>query len=1145
MGNKTAKFRDALQNSNNKLCYDIIADRKFREKLDPNLSYGKQYNDNTAMHFASLNAMPKMLALLLELGGDPNCVNQKKETSLHLLCSTSANKNSRLQCLQLILPLINSINATDNKGNTPLHRAAGCGFGKFVELLLLQNVVSTLTNNDGRTAAEEASHFNHNDIGHRIEARILFDTTDDDMLAKLHGLQGQNISTLVNRLLHTTTSHQNDISSHVGLNILELRAEKDQILVYVSEMLQLPLVLTETLLRNYSWNHLELLDNFQTSRSEVFESAGIDDGVIATATRAVNSTNSSNSTNSTNSTDSTDSTDSASGNDGDDATPECMICMSTGVCEPVSALFHGKTISKQSMKTEFDEHSNYLSIVASAGCNHLFCNHCWKSYLSMHIEEADTEGIKCPAHASGCKSLIPTEYIDALVTIELAQKHQRFELDAFVKSNPDFRFCPHPGCGRVVKILEDCNRIRREHMMVDCGEGHLWCWSCLKNPHEPCSCDMWDVWFSHVKLLTGRDIKNIVNRETGNGTTGKNTSSNHVADELWLAANTKPCPKCKTPINKGDGCHHMTCRVCTHEWCWLCGDEWSKHSKKTGGFYSCNRFRGNDVAPQDPLKSDISDQEAPSFVRRSSRDERRVRNNKNVRAGVKNTENMAAIRQRGLAMDKFLHYYSRFEAHLNSLRLERKYLHSTKLRIGHLERASRFEETKDATSCDNNVGFEWLHQAILELVKNRLVLSASYSFACFEYGGATKEVVEIVEKNKKREGSFKSIKAVQGESVESKKTTTSRIGFLTDKAQTTMLALEAIMGKSSRKHQTVTQEQQLFEMQQADLEIVTEQLSEMVARKHVRVTRQRVLQTALQARLDRENFTAAVATGLIPDQQNPKSRRRAHSNISKKLRNSKNRRHRRGSGNIGSSASSDGGGSSSVSRNISRNNSLPPSAPSSRREQFPPPSVGHSNSQQNSRNIDLTIPWQCTTCTLINSNTDFCNACDTPRGSGGFDGGESFAQSIQAQLFDSVRQHDSNEPDWSCAYCTVFNSASRVRCSVCGAQRNAEEHTTNPFAGGNQNENGEVKMEVEEVLPDPFAGGNQNENGEVKMEVEEVSPEAEGTSGDNEGELLESSGVSNIVHGSVVIQVKEEEEPKTTNSIERASKDDMLEGTPH
>jgi hypothetical protein len=113
------------------------------------------------------------------------------------------------------------------------------------------------------------------------------------------------------------------------------------------------------------------------------------------------------------------------------------------------------------------------------------------------------------------------------------------------------------------------------------------------------------------------------------------------------------------------------------------------------------------------------------------------------------------------------------------------------------------------------------------------------------------------------------------------------------------------------------------------------------------------------------------------------------------------------------------------------------------------------------------------------------------------------------------------------------------------AQRNAEEHTTNPFAGGNQNENGEVKMEVEEVLPDPFAGGNQNENGEVKMEVEEVSPEAEGTSGDNEGELLESSGVSNIVHGSVVIQVKEEEEPKTTNSIERASKDDMLEGTPH
>ncbi|VDP13979.1 unnamed protein product [Soboliphyme baturini] len=38
---------------------------------------------------------------------------------------------------------------------------------------------------------------------------------------------------------------------------------------------------------------------------------------------------------------------------------------------------------------------------------------------------------------------------------------------------------------------------------------------------------------------------------------------------------SKPCPKCKTPIEKTGGCNHITC-ICSFSWCWFCDDAWTE-----------------------------------------------------------------------------------------------------------------------------------------------------------------------------------------------------------------------------------------------------------------------------------------------------------------------------------------------------------------------------------------------------------------------------------------------------------------------------------------------------------------------------------------------------------------------------------------
>jgi ariadne-1 len=99
----------------------------------------------------------------------------------------------------------------------------------------------------------------------------------------------------------------------------------------------------------------------------------------------------------------------------------------------------------------------------------------------------------------------------------------------------------------------------------------------------------------------------------------------------WILANTKKCPKCSARIEKNQGCNHMTCKVCKYDFCWICCGDWQEHGQNTGGYYKCNKY--------DPTKP-VDGENAASKAKAE--------------------------------LDRYLHYYKRYQGHDMSLKFASK-----------------------------------------------------------------------------------------------------------------------------------------------------------------------------------------------------------------------------------------------------------------------------------------------------------------------------------------------------------------------------------------------------------------------------------------------------------------------------------------
>jgi hypothetical protein len=242
------------------------------------------------------------------------------------------------------------------------------------------------------------------------------------------------------------------------------------------------------------------------------------------------------------------------------------------------------------------EKDNWVKL---SGCIHGFCADCLRGFVKdCAASKLASVSITCPHHE--CKVVMSQEDIDSLLLDipDVAARITEANNEQFVSSAHDVRFCTHPGCPGIVKRFSQ-PFYTKNHIDVSLlnyvggvctadpsnkpiGDGctltyegvedleynncrsldqprkaHRFCFACGEGVHWPVRCEQIEQWKQKMREEIGEVDED-----------GENDKDvNDMAQKLWLKANTRPCPQCNVPIEKNDGCNHMTCTSpsCRHE----------------------------------------------------------------------------------------------------------------------------------------------------------------------------------------------------------------------------------------------------------------------------------------------------------------------------------------------------------------------------------------------------------------------------------------------------------------------------------------------------------------------------------------------------------------------------------------------------
>lgn len=257
---------------------------------------------------------------------------------------------------------------------------------------------------------------------------------------------------------------------------------------------------------------------------------------------------------------------------------------------------------------------------ASLTCGHNVCKECWLDYVRQAMKSKHCFRLKCPMDS--CNVAVTTARLRQIGIPENVMKQieirmARFRVQNFTEANSRLQMCLGTDCPLTQRLCVS----RKELGDIECKCGHVYCIKCLNPGHRPSPCDIAGIWL--VK------------------------ATSEAENMQWIMARTKKCPKCRVPIEKNQGCNHMTCQGCRHEFCWLCKGSWKDHGTATGGFYKCNIYEKN-------------------------------------KANGSQSEEEQAQEDANTELERYTFHYTRYENHINAISQMKKTTETAEARMGEL-----------------------------------------------------------------------------------------------------------------------------------------------------------------------------------------------------------------------------------------------------------------------------------------------------------------------------------------------------------------------------------------------------------------------------------------------------------------------------
>jgi hypothetical protein len=181
-------------------------------------------------------------------------------------------------------------------------------------------------------------------------------------------------------------------------------------------------------------------------------------------------------------------------------------------------------------------------------CGHLYCADCFENMCSAISSGQEDCEIGCQGAAGKCKQILTLNGLQDNLTSTALESVLESSFRNYLRRRPHlYKSCPTRDCDQVYRTTLES--FLDDPQVPDLPPTTL----CLKCLNTVClSCHA-----CHGRM-TCADYKDL--------STGGNAATERLKKKLGI----KDCPRCKTSIEKTEGCNHMRCSGCNIHICWVC-----------------------------------------------------------------------------------------------------------------------------------------------------------------------------------------------------------------------------------------------------------------------------------------------------------------------------------------------------------------------------------------------------------------------------------------------------------------------------------------------------------------------------------------------------------------------------------------------